>query len=89
MEVHRHPAQSHVRTVPVAKARATASPPPLAGEGIGDLRPPFLVPRTPMRRIGYGGGTHDGSCKPSPSPTLPRKRGREHAEFAARPAVIT
>jgi hypothetical protein len=29
---------------------------PLKGGGIGGLRPPFLVLRTPMRSIGYGGG---------------------------------
>jgi 5-oxoprolinase (ATP-hydrolysing) len=39
---------------------ATASPPPLAGEG-------------------QGGGTTRSALAASPSPTLPRKRGREHA----------
>jgi hypothetical protein len=30
-----------------------AAPLPACGESIGGLRPPFLVPSTPMRSIGY------------------------------------
>jgi hypothetical protein len=48
-----------------AKTGATASPPPLAGEG-------------------QGGGKHKSLRKQhSPSPSLPRKRGREQAVLAA------
>jgi hypothetical protein len=32
---------------------------------------------------GRGGGTQQGSCKLTPSPTLPRKRERERTEIAA------
>ena len=41
-----------------------------------------------MRRIGYGGGTYEKPCLVTPSPPLPRKRGREHTEFVA-PLLIT
>jgi hypothetical protein len=48
-----------------AKTGATASPPPLAGEG-------------------QGGGEHRSPRQQhSPSPPLPRKRGREQAVLAA------
>ena len=48
----------------VAKAAATSSPLPLAGEG-------------------QGGGMRVPNVVGAPSPPLPRKRGREQAEFAA------
>jgi hypothetical protein len=38
----------------------------------------------PLAGEGQGGGTHQDSCQPAPSPTLPRKRGRERTELAAR-----
>ena len=38
----------------IHKAAANALHPPLEGEGIGGLRPPFFRVRTPMQSIGYG-----------------------------------
>jgi 4-diphosphocytidyl-2-C-methyl-D-erythritol kinase len=48
---------------------ALALPPPLAGEV--------------AERSEAGEGPHEGSCRLTPSPTLPGKRGREHTEFVA------
>src|SRR5262245_66391989 len=55
---------------------ATASPPPLAGEGQGG-------------GMQYGSSFPLAPPQPSPSPTLPRKRGREHTERAACPDSIS
>ena len=49
-------AASSVCSLSPASARLRASSTRYAGRGRGGLRPPFLTPRTPMRRIGYGEG---------------------------------
>src|SRR5262249_42555183 len=54
----------------VRRARATPSPPPLAGEG-------------------QGGGIHDELRKVAPTPTLPRKRGREQIRRVERLYIIS
>jgi hypothetical protein len=37
----------------------------------------------PLAGEGQGGGMQEDSCKLTPSPSLPRKRGRVLTEFAA------
>jgi hypothetical protein len=53
---------SDLSPLPPARQRVRAKRGPMTGsasggKGIGGLRPPFLVERTPMLRIGYGWGT--------------------------------
>src|SRR6516165_8320786 len=64
--------------------------PPPCGEGIGGLRPPFFVRRTPMRSIGYGearrvgvvrfcvgGATQISLRHPPPHPSPTRGEGAD------------
>jgi hypothetical protein len=43
----------------------------------------------PLAGEGQGGGAkHTPALLPAPSPTLPRKRGRERAKYAARSSLL-